>query len=89
MDARGPERGEEWMKPRGEGEPEEPDTLYGSITETAPERETVVGLQQKFLYMLKLLQQADARPTAQAMAAIGKLQERLRFVARRWEEVQR
>jgi hypothetical protein len=88
MDAPGRQRQEEWMKLRGEGEPEEPDTLYGSITETSPDRETVSGLQQKFLYMLKLLQQADARPTAQAMDAIGKLQERLRFLARRWEEVQ-
>jgi hypothetical protein len=33
--------------------------------------------------------QADARTTAQTMDAIGKLQERVRFLARRWEEVQR
>ncbi len=85
MDALGAER-EEWTKLRGEGEPEEPDTLYGSITETSQEQETLVGLQQKFLYMLKLLQQADARPTSQALEAVRKLQERLRSLARRWEE---
>jgi hypothetical protein len=72
---------------RGEGAPEEPDTLYGSITEVAPEKETVVGLQQKFLYTLKLLQQADARPTTQALEAVEKLQERLRVLTRRWEEI--
>jgi hypothetical protein len=73
----------EKMREAIEGEPEEPDTLYGSVVETPPEKETVVGLQQKFLYMLKLLQQADARPTSQALAAVEKLQERLRFLARR------
>ena len=46
-----------------------------------------MGLQQKFLYMLKLLQQADARPTSQALDAVEKLQERLRFLVRRWEEL--
>jgi photosystem II stability/assembly factor-like uncharacterized protein len=40
------------------------------------------------LYMLKLLQQADVRPTSQALDAVEKLQERLRFLARHWEEVQ-
>ncbi len=86
IDGLPPERREGWTKYRGEGEPEEPDTLYGSITETSPEEESVSGLQQKFLYMLKLLQQADARPTSQALAAVQKLQERLRSLARRWEE---
>ena len=89
IDALSPERREAQMKFRGEGVPEDPDTLYGSIVETPPEDETVVGLQQKFLYVLKLLQQADVRPTSQAVDAVGKLQERLRFLARRWEEVQR
>jgi hypothetical protein len=87
IDALGPEPGEASRKLRGEGEPEEPDTLYGSIAETSLELETVVGLQQKFLYVLKLLQQADARPTTQALEAVRKLQERLRSLARRWEEV--
>ncbi|HJS73789.1 MAG TPA: glycoside hydrolase, partial [Vicinamibacteria bacterium] len=58
---------EAWRTLRGGGEAGEPDTLYGSIRETAPEEETLVGLQEKFLYMMKLLQQADARPTAQAL----------------------
>jgi photosystem II stability/assembly factor-like uncharacterized protein len=77
----------EKMREATEGEPEEPDTLYGSINETPLEEETVVGLQQKFLYLLKLLQQADARPTSQSLDAVEKLRERLRFLARRWEEL--
>jgi hypothetical protein len=87
IDALSPEQREARMKLRGKGAPEEPDTLYGSIVETPPEEETVVGLQQKFLYLLKLLQQADARPTSQALDAVEKLQERLRFLVRRWEEL--
>ena len=67
----------------GEGEPEEPDTLYGSITESPEEKETALSLQQKFLYMMKLLQQGDSRPTSQALAAVEELQERLRALARR------
>jgi hypothetical protein len=87
IDALSPEQREARMKLRGKGAPEEPDTLYGSIVETPPEEETVVGLQQKFLYLLKLLQQADARPTAQALDAVEKLQKRLLVLARRWEEL--
>jgi len=30
---------------------------------------------------------ADARPTSQALDAVEKLQERLRFLVRRWEEL--
>jgi hypothetical protein len=73
---------------RGEGEPGEPDTLYGSIHETPPEEETVVGLQEKFLYMMKLLQQADARPTASALAAVERLEGSLESMKRRWEALQ-
>jgi hypothetical protein len=89
IDASGAERPEAWMRFRGEGSPDEPDTLYGSITESSPVDETVVGLQEKCLYLLKLLQQADARPTDQALAAVEKLQERLRVLTERWEELRR
>jgi photosystem II stability/assembly factor-like uncharacterized protein len=89
IDALPSERREAMMGFRGEGAPDDPDTLYGSITESHPENETVVGLQEKFLYMLKLLQQSDARPTSQALDAVEKLEERLRVLARRWEELKR
>ena len=72
---------------RGSGKPSAPDITYGSIYESAPEAETVVGLQQKFLYLLTLVQQADARPTAQALSAVEKLQQRLQMLARRWEDL--
>jgi hypothetical protein len=65
------------LRLRGEGEAANPDTSYGSITAVPPERETIVSLQEKLAYMLKLLQQADARPTAQAIAAVDTLLARL------------
>ncbi len=83
------ESGEAWMALRGEGEPGDPDTLYGSIREAAPGKETVVGLQEKFLYMMKLLQQADARPTEQALDAVKKLEASLGSIVRRFEELEK
>lgn len=59
------------------GAPAAPDLLYGSITAVPDDRETVVGLQQKFLSMLSLLQAADARPTIQARTAVPALERTL------------
>lgn len=65
------------LRLRGEGEAANPDISYGSITAVPPEQETIVSLQEKLVYMLKLLQQADARPTRQSVAAIDALLVRL------------
>jgi hypothetical protein len=59
---------------RGNGEPGYGDILYGSIRETTPEKETIVGLQEKWLYMLSVLQSADARPTEQVMRSVTQLE---------------
>jgi photosystem II stability/assembly factor-like uncharacterized protein len=69
---------------RGEGEPGAQDVLYGSITAIPADKETVVGLQEKFLFMLNLFQGADARPTPQALAAVAELQKTLRSIEERW-----
>ena len=84
IDARPPDARKALMALRGEGEPEDQDVLYGNITATPADRETVVGLQDKFLFMVTLLQGADARPTPQAMAAIAELQKSLAAVKARW-----
>jgi hypothetical protein len=78
---------EKLMALRGAGEPDDQDVLYGSITAAAPERETIVGLQEKFLYVLTLLQGADAPPTPQTLAAIAQLQKTLAAVTDRWRAV--
>ncbi len=70
---------------RGEGKPSSPFILYSSIYETPAERETIVALQQKFLYMLNLLQGADVRPTPQAMEGVQRLQATLGELEKRWE----
>ena len=70
---------------RGEGEPGVPDVLYGSIRESALEDETLVGLQQKLLYLLAILQQADTRPTTQVLDAVARLRDRTDELARRAE----
>ncbi|HSF15769.1 MAG TPA: glycoside hydrolase [Vicinamibacteria bacterium] len=80
-------RRDAWMAFRGRGDPSEPDTLYGSIYESPPAEETVVGLQQKFLYMLKLLQDADARPTSQALDSVAKLRARSQLLGDRWDKL--
>jgi photosystem II stability/assembly factor-like uncharacterized protein len=77
IDARPPEGRKALMALRGNGEPDDQDVLYGNITAVPTERETIVGLQEKFLFMLTLLQGADAKPTSQTLAAIAELQKTL------------
>lgn len=64
----------------GTGNPGGGDIIYGSIYETTPDKETIVGLQEKFLYMLHLLQTVDARPTPQSILAIEKLESSLKYM---------
>jgi hypothetical protein len=72
------------MALRGAGEPDDQDVLYGSITAVPPDRETIVALQEKFLYLLNLLQGADVKPTPQALAAVTQLQTTLGALKDRW-----
>ena len=72
-----PDRVEALRALRGEGDAENPDISYGSIYAAPADEESVVSLQEKLVYMLKLLQAADARPTTQAMASIEALLARL------------
>ena len=74
------------QKLRGVGQPADQDVQYGSITVAAEGTETVVGLQEKFLFVLNLLQAADARPTSQAAEAVSALQKSLKALALRVPE---
>jgi hypothetical protein len=69
---------------RGEGLPGDPDIMYESIVAVPAAEETVVGLQDKCLFMLNLLQQADARPTTQARTAVAALQASADALEARW-----
>jgi photosystem II stability/assembly factor-like uncharacterized protein len=79
-----PSKKAEWEKLRGSGTPGDPDILYGGIFAEPDATETVAGLQEKFLYLLNLLQAADARPTSQARAAVEALQTSLGAIEKRW-----
>lgn len=70
---------------RGAGSPGIPSTLYGSIYETPVAKETVAGLQHKFLFILSILQGADARPTSQTIHAVRTLQDALKGLSQRWD----
>jgi photosystem II stability/assembly factor-like uncharacterized protein len=70
---------------RGSGLPGNPDLLYGSITAVSPDKETIVGLQNKFLYLMNVLQSAEVRPTQQAIAGVRALEETAAAAAKRWE----
>jgi hypothetical protein len=83
VDARPSEARKQLAALRGNGEPGAQDVLYGSITAVPAERETIVGLQQKFLFMLTLLQGADAKPSTQTLSAVAELQKTLTAVKAR------
>ncbi len=72
---------------RGAGKPGEPDTMYGSIRQTPTEEETIVGLQHKFLWMMKLFQSADATITTQAEEGVELLETSLEAMMNRWEDL--
>lgn len=72
---------------RGNGRVGNPDTMYGSIRSTPADSETIVGLQQKFLFMLNLVQSSDMAPTSQSEAAVTTLKQTLETMKKRWERV--
>ena len=73
---------------RGEGQPENPDVLYGAATETPLEKETLVGLQDKLLHVIALIQGADARPTQAVLDAVERLAKRTEEMKQRYQAIQ-
>jgi photosystem II stability/assembly factor-like uncharacterized protein len=69
---------------RGTGDSDGGDFLYGSITESPLDKETVVTLQHKMLHMLNVLQSADAAPTNPARDGVARLQARARELEGVW-----
>lgn len=76
------------MKLRGNGSAGMQDTMYGSIYEMDADEETLVGLQNKFLFMLTLIQAADVEPTNQTIRAVKSLEKSLDKMKERWEEME-
>jgi len=74
-----------WENFRGRGEPNGGDVVYGNIRESTLDDETIVSLQDKFLYMMEIFQSVDAKPTQQAMDAMAMLNKRLEEMKAKWE----
>ncbi len=72
---------------RGNGMVGDPNIMYGSIRQSPVEDETIVGLQRKFLFMLKLFQSADAKISTQAVEGIDQLKASLEGMMDRWEKL--
>ncbi len=72
----------------GEGLPENPDIAYSSAYAADPASETMAGLQQKFLFIMAVVNGADAMPTSQALQAIDTLEQTMSAVLGRWTNLQ-
>ena len=72
---------------RGTGAPGEPDVLYDYIQAAPAGEETLVDLQYKFLWVMYVLQGADARPTTQSREAVTALEHSLGDLVLRWEKL--
>lgn len=73
----------------GSGDPQNGDPLYGSIQEIPFERETVVNLQEQLLYLMVVLQNADARPTNPTQEAVNALLKRTEEMQLKWQSLSR
>lgn len=72
----------------GTSTPGNPDIVYGSAYAEPEGDETLTGLQRNFLFLMAVLQGADAQPTTQAKAAVDDHQQRLGTVLDRWQTLQ-
>ncbi|MFN8689979.1 MAG: hypothetical protein ACK5XL_08265, partial [Cyclobacteriaceae bacterium] len=61
--------------------------LYGAATETPLEKETLVGLQDKLLHVIALIQGADARPTQAVLDAVERLAKRTEEMKQRYQAI--
>ncbi len=75
---------EELISFRGNGKPSGGDFLYGSIRASSIDKENIVGLQEKFLFMLNVLQSADVRPTSQTEKTMKNLEETMKMMQAKW-----
>lgn len=76
---------EQWLAIRGEGAPGNPDIMYGSIYQSPVEMETIVGLQEKWLHLLALLQSTEAKPTEAALSSVIQLSALTSAMENRWD----
>ncbi|NKI31001.1 glycoside hydrolase [Muricauda sp. DJ-13] len=71
----------------GNRDPNDGDQLYGSISALPFKDETLVGLQEKLLHVLVVLQASDSRPTQATVDAVEKLLETKDQFLNEWETI--
>ncbi len=77
----------EMLALRGNGNARDQDAMYGSIRVTPMDQESLVSLQNKFIYMLNVLQAADVMPTTQTQKGVSHLLESVEGIKARWEKM--
>ena len=73
---------EKGLSLRGEGAPAEVDIIYGRITDTTLERESLISLQQKLLYLIAVIQGADEKPSQASREAVESLEIRTKALSK-------
>ncbi|MBI1804634.1 MAG: glycoside hydrolase [Ignavibacteriae bacterium] len=69
----------------GNGPPKDVDIIYFTVQDGNTVKETLNGLQTKLLYVMMLLQGADAQPTEAQTTAARNEEQMLRAMLNRWE----
>ncbi len=81
------DKNDKLLKFRGRGAPRNGGFVYGSIYQSDLANETVVGLQSKLLYLLNVLQDADAKPTVKTEEAANLLNMRVTAMEGIWNYI--
>ena len=71
----------------GTGWAEDVDVMYSAAYATNRNEETFAGLQTKLLYLMAVMQGADAQPTTQVVAAVKDQQQSMKNVLGRWHDL--
>jgi photosystem II stability/assembly factor-like uncharacterized protein len=71
----------------GGGTPDNPDIAYSFVSVSSPGSASTSGLQSTFLFLMKLLQNADAEPTSQLRRAVQEEKKILDELTDRWKDI--
>ncbi len=72
---------------KGKGVAGVQDILYGSIRHVEADEETLVGLQEKYLYMISLLQSSDEQVTQSIKEGVKRLDQTLEVLKSRFDKL--
>jgi len=73
----------------GIGTPRDPDIVYSAVYKAAPGEETLLGIQQKLLYLMKVIDSADVQPTTEAIWRVSETNQLLSEMTEVWADSRR